>query len=1027
MSISASITLPDIPGQSDSSDSDTPTSTRTTDEQSTRTGQGPPEETGAGDSSSTKTTGEQSTRTGQGSAEETGTGDSSSPTSGSTSTQSGDQGPALPISASVSISADLPNPLETTTTPQGSKGDAGDVTIQSGDGDQIPLTTTVPTTIARPDTTFVSNVPITQSPDDTTTSEPSEPSVVPIPITLSDSTGDVVTRVSVTLPTIDTDSLSSGATIPSVVPISVTLTGSDGTLVTNVPVTPLPIPDSTTDTGPIKITPVTSAGDSDSVTSQNNVPPAIPITISNSELSLTTDFTISPPVPTESISGTPVIPITISQGSSVLTTNIPLVTPPTTDDQPVTVISQSGSALTTAPVPVVTAGEPPVTVISESGSAITTAPVPVVTAGEPPVTVISESGSAITTAPIPVVTAGESPVTVISESGSAVSTVPVPVVPQTTGESPVTVISQSGSAVSTVPLPVLPQTTGEQPVTVISQSGSAITTAPIPVGSQTTADQPVTVISQSGSAITTAPLPVNVNPTDTGVQSFSPTTIANSDTTLVSNVPLVNSATGADATITSGATQPTASGQDTVASVSGGAVTSGTDVPATVSGSSGSQATESGASASLTDASGSPIVQTSGATSGASDAAGATETASGISASGTASGAEASASASAASGSIATELPASVSGSAATATGVEQTSQPPALQTEVPASTVEPVNPNTQSYVTAHTLAPTGTDSATAQVIPSSIVLAPTLSSGAPTQSLQYGSTGIPSSLPHVIIPGGGLPPMPPDTTLVQIGFLYPLNYPFVLANSVSQKQIFKYLPDGIAYGLNISAENVTMQTLRADDTSQELLYITTLALAYIPSSLVGKLALDLHTPASQIYHSPDASVRTLCGMINPAMPIRADDTMGGSPTGGASPSETANDGVDGGAPIGNGLGNSGPVRASSAAIGVGVVAGAAAYGAAMFFVARRYKQRRLSHQRSPSLLSSPVLSGQHGQDMATAALMSGAMREHGTRSASPLEGYGYGRTSRGSGRSGGSQRPVITNPIMSENSLGWN
>ena len=564
-------------------------------------------------------------------------------------------------------------------------------------------------------------------------------------------------------------------------------------------------------------------------------------------------------------------------------------------------------------------------------------------------------------------------------------------------------------------------------MTVLSQSGSAVTTVPLPAGSQTTADQPVTVISQSGSAITTAPLPVNVNPTDTAVQSFSPTTIANSDSTFVSNVPLVNSATGADATITSGATQPTASGQDTVASGSG--VTSGTDAQATVSGSEGSQPTESGASASLTDASGSPIVQTSGATSGASDATGATETASGITASGTASGSEASASASAAaaSESTATELPATVSGSGVTPTGSGQTSLPPASQTEVPASTVEPVNPNTQSYVTAHTLAPTGTDSATAQVIPSSIVLAPTQSSGAPTQSLQYGSTGIPSSLPHVIIPGGGLPPMPPDTTLVQIGFLYPLNYPFVLANSVSQKQIFKYLPDGIAYGLNISSENVTMQTLRADDTSQELLYITTLALAYIPSSLVDKLALDLHTPASQIYHSPDASVRTLCGMINPAMPIRADDTLGGSPTGGASPSSTANDGVDGGAPIGNGLGSSGPVRASSAAIGVGVVAGAAAYGAAMFFVARRYKQRRLSHQRSPSLLSSPVLSGQHGQDMATAALMSGAMREHGTRSASPLEGYGYGRTSRGSGRSGGSQRPVITNPIMSENSLGWN
>ena len=340
------------------------------------------------------------------------------------------------------------------------------------------------------------------------------------------------------------------------------------------------------------------------------------------------------------------------------------------------------------------------------------------------------------------------------------------------------------------------------------------------------------------------------------------------------------------------------------------------------------------------------------------------------------------------------------------------------------------VTPNPVSQSAAfqngpQSIKPTGTDTFTAQAIPSSIIGDTSQTAGA-TNSMSAMPTGIPSSLPHVITPPGGAPQQPPNTTLIQVGFLYPLNYPFVLANSLSQRQIFKYMPDGISYGLDIPKENVTMQTLRAYDTTKDLHYITTLALAYVPSSFVEKLALDLHTPAGNIYNNPDPSVKTLFSMVNPALPIRADDNMGASATSGAySPSSTASGYIEPGAPIGGGMGNDMPVRPSSVGIGVGVVAGAAAYGAAMFFVARRYKQRRLSHQRSPSLLSSPVMSGSN-HDFASAALMSGA-RGDGGRSTSPMDGYGYGRNSRGSGRSGSTGRQQISAPVMAENSLGWN
>ena len=153
--------------------------------------------------------------------------------------------------------------------------------------------------------------------------------------------------------------------------------------------------------------------------------------------------------------------------------------------------------------------------------------------------------------------------------------------------------------------------------------------------------------------------------------------------------------------------------------------------------------------------------------------------------------------------------------------------------------------------------------------------------------------------------------------------------------------------------------------------------------------------------------------------IVNTASPLRAPNDRDSNPSADPPP-ETPSDGA---APIGDGIGSSPPVKASSVAIGVGVACGAAAYGAAMFFVARRYKKRRQSHMRSPSMFSSPVMSHVGADPAAQQALMSGAM--NGERSVSPF----YDRAeSRGSGRSGASSaRQQISAPVMAENSLGWN
>lgn len=317
---------------------------------------------------------------------------------------------------------------------------------------------------------------------------------------------------------------------------------------------------------------------------------------------------------------------------------------------------------------------------------------------------------------------------------------------------------------------------------------------------------------------------------------------------------------------------------------------------------------------------------------------------------------------------------------------------------------------------------PTGTDSATIQSIPSSIVVQPSNTNTA-SQTTSAAAL-IPSGQPLIIAPPGDPRPQPANTTLIQIGFNYSLNYEFVLEHSVTQRQIFQFLPNGIAYDLGINPTQVVMQRLQADNSTVPKGFFTTLAMAFIPADMVNRLKLDLLTPPSKIYRNPDGSTNTLMSMINPSFNILANqptgDGLSGTNTNGnaaASSSAAAGDG----SPLGANMNNSSSVKGTSVGIGVGVVAGAAAYGAAMFFVARRYKRKRQGHYRSRSLIDTGDMVQSSGGGV-SAALMSGG-RGDGWRSVTP--GYD-GRDSRNSGRSG-STRAQISAPVMAENSLGWN
>lgn len=285
-------------------------------------------------------------------------------------------------------------------------------------------------------------------------------------------------------------------------------------------------------------------------------------------------------------------------------------------------------------------------------------------------------------------------------------------------------------------------------------------------------------------------------------------------------------------------------------------------------------------------------------------------------------------------------------------------------------------------------------------------------------------STGIPSELPKMISPPTGIPLPPPQAFLGQVAFKWPLNYPFVCAND-GGNQIFEFLPIAIKDALNITAREVVMQGLKAVDTTAYQGFITTLALFYIPADLNGTLAAQLRNPADRLWNNKNQTVNDLTNLINTAFPLPAgkqpgdgDYTLPGNPQG------TSTGGGSNGGPVGGDMGASHKVIPQSAAIGVSVTIAGIAYAAAMVFVARRYRNKKLAHKRSSSVSSTGRYTYGSMQGGA-GAFMSGG-RGPGSRSTPG------GRDSRGSRGSSSSQgRSIrtqqISAPVMAENSLGWN
>lgn len=244
------------------------------------------------------------------------------------------------------------------------------------------------------------------------------------------------------------------------------------------------------------------------------------------------------------------------------------------------------------------------------------------------------------------------------------------------------------------------------------------------------------------------------------------------------------------------------------------------------------------------------------------------------------------------------------------------------------------------------------------------------------------------------------------------MGFNGSLTYNFIVGTTASASQIFEYVPQGLEYALESPPSDVAVFSIRPYDNSQYTGYVAAVVWVYIPADQKETLRTMLHNPHSRLYDQPSPAVKALMAMIDPSIPLDVGGPYSSSSSGGGV-SGGSDSGTDGGAGGNGGNGDtnsdnsdggassSSTTRASSVGIGVGVVAGAAAYGAGMFWVARRYRKKRQMHRRSSSNVDQ--------------------------MSEAPGGSLFGGRGSRNSDHSGSNRTQMISAPVMAENSLGWN
>ena len=347
----------------------------------------------------------------------------------------------------------------------------------------------------------------------------------------------------------------------------------------------------------------------------------------------------------------------------------------------------------------------------------------------------------------------------------------------------------------------------------------------------------------------------------------------------------------------------------------------------------------------------------------------------------------------------------------------------PSSSTEELPIPVPTTSEETKVPVPVTSIVPTATYTNSDDWMPTTIVAAPSSFTYVQPTDEPTGTKpeDLPTNIPKVILSNDPDKPIPEGSVQIQIGFDYPLNYNHVAKNPIAAAQIFKYLPQALAFAGGFKLDKVMVSMLVPYDTRQKWGYVTTIAKVYYPEALVDTLKMDLLQPNSDLYNNANNLVNDLTADINPNIDIwgHIRDEDGGKNDDDKNDKGSNHDAVD----SGDNSGSSSKSQATTAGIAVGALGLSVMYGAAMFIVARRYKRKRQGHRRSSSISGSEASSEMQYSGTGSPAMMGGALLSQDT---SNYGGAG-GRDSHGSGNNTSARTANISAPVATENSLGWN
>ncbi|RPA84063.1 hypothetical protein BJ508DRAFT_324050 [Ascobolus immersus RN42] len=122
----------------------------------------------------------------------------------------------------------------------------------------------------------------------------------------------------------------------------------------------------------------------------------------------------------------------------------------------------------------------------------------------------------------------------------------------------------------------------------------------------------------------------------------------------------------------------------------------------------------------------------------------------------------------------------------------------------------------------------------------------------------------------------------PANSILVRLGFDKHMHYAHLLAHPIAIRQIFEFLPMGIAYGLGLENANATpIHLIQPFHSRRELGYIRTLVFVYIPRSKLEELDNKRYQFRSGLYNNSNRLVRKMMSYLDPTVPLRGQ--MSGS------------------------------------------------------------------------------------------------------------------------------------------------